>query len=251
MNIGKKNCDGIDEQTLKMNREIRVTQFTERSAQIFREQVLQAADEGSDKPIVVYIDSYGGYVDSLAAMLEVLDEVPNPIITVADGKAISCGAILLAHGDFRFCGQYARVMIHRVSSGSWGDVFQMKSATEEGLRINRKFMELLAKNCGKSYEQLEQQIRASDGQELWLNPEEALAFGIIDHIGMPKTVSITQHQIALTPPKARVDRAKIKLANKAILEKGKPAAAADKPAPKTPQPVKKIKKITKKKSDKK
>lgn len=247
MKTCKKNCDGVDEQTLKINREIRVTQFTERSAQIFREQVLQAADESSEKPIIIYIDSYGGYVDSLAAMLEVLDEVPNTIITVADGKAISCGAILLAHGDFRFCGRYARIMIHRVSSGSWGDVFQVKSAADEGLRINRKFMELLAQNCGKTYEQLEQQIRASDGQELWLTPEDALTFGIIDHVGMPRTVSVTQHQVGLTPVKPRVDREKIKSANKELLEKDKKPSQ---PLPKTESPVKKNK-VTPKKGNKK
>lgn len=198
-----QNCGSDEEQPQKTTREIYVTAFTEKSAQRFRQQVHEVVDEcGPDKPIIVYIDSYGGYADSLASMLETMDEVPNPFITVAIGKSMSCGAILLSHGDYRFCGRYARVMVHEVQSVVWGNARTMKNDLNETLRLNRKLMELLAKNCGmKSYEELKDRFKQKDADELWMGPEDALKFGIVDHVGMPKLIPVNAFQCAVLPEK--------------------------------------------------
>ena len=207
-----KACDEqeVRDSNKKTPEEIWVTQFTEKSALQFRQQVLEASEaEGPDKPITIYIDSYGGYVDSLASMLETLDEVPNPIITVAAGKSMSCGAILLSHGDYRFCGRYARVMVHEVSSVVWGNTRTIKNDANETIRLNRKFMELLARNCGmKGYEELKAHFKDKDADELWMGPEEALKFGIVDHIGMPKLIPLvkTSYQCAVVPAKPRISK---------------------------------------------
>lgn len=198
------NCgDDDDVQLHKNTKEIYVTSFTEKSAQQFREQVQEVVGEyGPDRPIVVYIDSYGGFVDSLASMLETMDEVPNPFITVAIGKSMSCGAILLSHGDYRFCGRYARVMVHEVQSGAWGNVRSMKNDVNEVLRLNCRMMELLAKNCGmKSYEELKERFKQKDADELWMSPEDALKFGIVDYVGMPKLIPVSTYQCGVLPEK--------------------------------------------------
>jgi ATP-dependent Clp protease protease subunit len=199
----QKNCEGETRDNSPLSKEITVNSFDEGSAREFRAQVLaQAAMGGPELPIVVYIDSYGGYADSLASMLETMDEVPNAFITVAIGKAVSCGAILLSHGDYRFCGRYARVMIHEVKSGSYGSVDDMKNEAKETERLNLVFMELLAKNCGlASFKELKEKLRAHDGNDIWMGPQEALDFGIADFVGMPKLAPIVQYQCGVMPPK--------------------------------------------------
>ena len=167
--------------------EIWVVDFNAEAARAFREQVLLKAKEDPTMPIVVRINSYGGYVDSLAKMIETMDEVPNKFITIASGCAMSCGAILLSHGDMRFCGPYSRVMIHNVSSGSWGDAYSLKADSEETHRLNKLFMGLLAENCDLTYSQLQNKIKESLGsKEIWLNAEDAKKFGIIDMVGIPR-----------------------------------------------------------------
>jgi ATP-dependent Clp protease, protease subunit len=186
--------------------EIWVNKFTEESAQEFREAVLEIAEKDPNIVIPIYIDSYGGYVDALAKMIETMDEVPNRFITVCMGKAMSCGAILLSHGDLRFCGKYSRVMIHNVSSVSWGDVYSMKAGSDEALRLNKVFMGLLAKNCGFTYEQLQTAMRAAtDSKEIWLSAEDALKFGIVDQLGVPDITPIVQWTCAVAPNKPRID----------------------------------------------
>jgi ATP-dependent Clp protease protease subunit len=187
------------------SREIVVNTFDEKHAQKFREQVLRLADHGPDIIIPVYIDSYGGYVDSLAKMLETMDSVPNRFITICQGKAMSCGAILLSHGDVRWCGKLSRVMIHNISSASWGDVTELKSRSDECERMNRVFMELLAQNCGKTYDELQEAIRSTtDSKNIWLSPEEAFSFGIIDKVGTPVIHPIVQFVLDAAPEKDRL-----------------------------------------------
>lgn len=204
VNMRQKNCDREQPDNHAFSKEIVVNHFNEDSAREFRMQVLHHAMLGGpDLPIIIYIDSYGGDADSLASMLETMDEVPNAFITVAIGKAVSCGAILLSHGDYRFCGRYARVMIHEVKSGAYGDIDDLKNDVKETERLNEVFMDLLAKNCHlPGFKELKEKMRAHDGGDMWMGPEAALAFGIVDFVGMPKLLPVIQYQCAVLPPKA-------------------------------------------------
>jgi ATP-dependent Clp endopeptidase proteolytic subunit ClpP len=187
--------------------EIWVTDFTGDAALEFRDSVLEASKGDPMRPIVVYIHSYGGAVDALASMIETMDEVPNPIITVCQGMAMSCGAVLLSHGDIRFIGKHSRVMIHEVSSGTSGDVHDMAADAQETKRLNRYFMNLLAKNCGiKGYDALRKMIKDQDGRDRYMNADESVKFGIVDAVGMPKVSRMKLYQVEVTPPKSKITK---------------------------------------------
>jgi len=193
--------------------EIWVNKFTEESAYLFREQVLSIATKDGNLPIIIYIDSFGGSVDSLAKMIDTLDQIENPIITVCFGKAMSCGAILLSHGHYRYCAPASRVLVHEVSAGTVGDVHDIGNDAEEIKRLNKFFLGLLAKNCGikGGYEGLRSQIKARDGRDIWMSPQEALRFGIVDEIGTPILLPYMAYElgtIIAAPRSERVSNAK-------------------------------------------
>lgn len=191
-----------DEVVLK-SKEIWVTKFDEEHAQKFRTAVMEIATIDPTRPVVIYIDSYGGYVDALAKMIETLDEIPNPVVTCCMGKAMSCGAFLLSHGDVRFLGRHSRIMIHEISSGTIGNVQDMKDDVKETVRLNEHFMSLLAKNCGfKNYEELRSVLKNQDGRDLYLVGDEALKFGIVDAIGTPKINSRMMFEVSKQPIRA-------------------------------------------------
>lgn len=201
------------------NDEIWVNKFDHEQAIKLREQIMSISKINPQKPIIVYIDSYGGAVDALASMIETFDSVPNPIITVAVGSAMSCGAILLSHGDVRFCGPNSRIMIHEVSSGTIGDVHDMKADTQEAQRLNTHFMGILAKNCGfKNYDELRKVIKEQDGRDRYLSADSAVEFGIVDVVGMPMVTSQVMYEINVLPTKPPVTRKKIKSIKKSDLK---------------------------------
>lgn len=181
--------------------------FNEENAQKFNDRVLKTAEKDPYEPIVVYINSYGGAVDCLASMVSVLDSVPNPVITIATGTAMSCGAMLLSHGDVRCVGPHARVMIHEVSAAAWGNVNDMKTDTHEVDRLNQYFMGLLARNCGKSLKQLKSQF-TNERREIYLTPEACVKFGIADHVGIPAVEKHASFELLFKKPlnEARLKR---------------------------------------------
>jgi ATP-dependent Clp protease protease subunit len=187
--------------------EIWVTDFEGDAAITFREQMLDASKEDPLKPIVVYIHSYGGAVDVLASMIETMDEIPNPIITVAHGMAMSCGAVLLSHGDMRFVGTHSRVMVHEVSGGvGHDDVHNMLSDATEVKRLNKWFMGLLAKNCNikGGYEAVRKLIKQQDGRNNWMGAEEAVAWGIADSVGLPSVKRGHSYHLSIVPKKTKL-----------------------------------------------
>jgi len=190
--------------------EIWVNKFTEDSAYEFRENVLKIATKDANAPIIIYIDSYGGQVDALAKMVDTMQQFGNPFITVCLGKAMSCGAILLSCGDYRYCAPNSRVMVHEVSSGTSGDVHDNVNNAKESLRLNIHFLGLLADNCGLKggFKALRKMIKDHDGRELWLDATQALKFGIIDEVGLPQVKASITYQLVTTNPMSRKDRLK-------------------------------------------
>jgi ATP-dependent Clp protease, protease subunit len=180
---------------MKSDNIVWVNSFTEDAAKKFAESVQKAAGSSTKRPIVVYIDSYGGYVDSLASMIGIMDQTPNPFVTVCIGKAMSCGAVLLSHGDKRFVAPHSRVMIHEIQAGMGGNINDIKVSVAETERLNKHFvMGLLAKNCGKTPKQLTALFAKE--RDVYMSPEDAVRFKIADAIGIPTVKTTTTYVVS-------------------------------------------------------
>lgn len=191
-----------------INESIVVNKFNEESARKFRSEVLKRTNIDSTMPIIVYIDSYGGYVDALNSMLATMRQVPNQFVTVCLGKAMSCGAVLLSAGDFRFIDEGSRAMIHQSSSGAVGPTESLQNNVNESKRLNKQMMDFILGRCGKTLNQFKEAIRNSlhqddsdDGRDLYLDPQEALDFGLVDFIGMPLVKPVVMYSIETAPGK--------------------------------------------------
>jgi ATP-dependent Clp protease protease subunit len=183
------------------NHEIVVNKFTEQSAREFRNQVIKRAMQDPSAPIIVYIDSYGGFVDSLNMMLETIFQVPNKIITVCIGKAMSCGAVLLAAGDYRFCGKFSRIMIHQSTSGAYGPTEELQKNVDENKRLNEQFIDFLAERCGVTVDYLKDLWKEHEARDLYLTAEDGVNLGIVDFVGTPHVKPVVNYEIEVAPEK--------------------------------------------------
>lgn len=143
-------------------------------------------DENND--IFLYINSRGGIVTSLLAMLDGMNLVPNDFVTVCIGQCASCGAVLLSAGKKgkRYITENSRVLIHQVSGGMWGKNSEIQADAKEIDRLNKLLIGILAKNCGKTVEELEQ---LTLGGDLVLDAKQAVEFGIVDAILTQEVIS--------------------------------------------------------------
>ena len=170
---------------------IRVNKFDEKSAKDFQDQVALAHNTGQ-KVIPVVIDSYGGQVYSLMAMISAIKSSELPIATIVEGKAMSCGAILFSFGEegLRFIDPDATVMIHDVSSMDFGKVEELKAGAAEADRLNEKIYTMMARNCGKKDDYFMKIVDKTKHADWFLDADEAKKHGLANQIRVPK-VSIT------------------------------------------------------------
>ncbi len=90
------------------------------------------------------------------------------------------GAVILSCGEKgkRFVLPHSRVMIHQVSSGMSGTFSDMKIEFEQTERCKKDIYNILAKNIGKSYEEIESLCDRNN----WFIGQEAVDLGIADKV---------------------------------------------------------------------
>lgn len=164
-----------------------VNKFTEESAKQFAED-FQVAEQSSQPIVPIIIDSFGGQVYALLSMIDTIKKSTKPVATIATGKAMSCGSILLSCGDndLRFMAPHATVMIHDVSTMSWGKIEEVKADTKEGARLNEMVFKMMAKNCGQHETYFLDLIHEKSHADWYLDPEECLKHKLVNHIRIPE-----------------------------------------------------------------
>ena len=166
---------------------VRVNKFTEDSAKKFHQEMAMAHSSGQ-KVIPIIIDSYGGQVYSLMSMISAINSAELPVATIVEGKAMSCGAVLLTFGEqgMRFADPDATVMIHDVSSGGWGKIEELKADVAEAERLDEKIFTMMARNCGKKDDYFKKKVFNKKHADWFMDAPEAKRHGLVNHLRMPK-----------------------------------------------------------------
>ena len=134
------------------------------------------------KPIHLVISTYGGSVDEMFSLYDTIKFLPCPVHTIALGKVMSAGVLLLASGvkGKRMIGGSARIMIHPVSGGVLGNVFEAMNEMKEFERLQDLMVSALIKETKMKKEEIDKLMKA--GHDFFLTPERAIQVGIVDKI---------------------------------------------------------------------
>ena len=105
-----------------------------------------------------------------------------PVYRYCIGMAASMGAVILSGGEKgrRFILPHSRVMIHEplLTGGVGGSATSIKRKADTILETRRVLNGLLAKNTGKSIEEIDEATLYDN----YMNAEESVAFGLCDRI---------------------------------------------------------------------
>ncbi|MHB1575048.1 MAG: ATP-dependent Clp endopeptidase proteolytic subunit ClpP [Candidatus Dormibacteria bacterium] len=156
------------------------TAIDDQIANLVMAQLLYLESEDPERDISLYINSPGGSVSAGLAIYDTMQYVKPRVSTFCMGLAASFGCILLAGGENgqRFSLPNTRIMMHQPSGGFQGQASDIQIQAQEILRLRRTIDQILAQHTGKPVEQI---TRDSD-RDFYMSPEEALEYGLIDHI---------------------------------------------------------------------
>jgi ATP-dependent Clp protease protease subunit len=144
-------------------------------------QLLYLANQ-NHKPIHLVVSTYGGSVDEMFSLYDTIKFLPCPVHTIALGKVMSAGVLLLASGvkGKRVIGSSARIMMHPISGGFYGNVFESMNETNEHQRLHSLMTCALEKETKMSREKIESIMKS--GHDYYLTAEDAIKLGIVDKI---------------------------------------------------------------------
>ena len=165
---------------------ITVNKFNEEAVSKFRGQMSAAVNSGQ-KVVPIVIDSYGGQVYSLMAMVSMIKACPIPVATIIQGKAMSCGIALATFGTegMRYMDPDATAMIHEVSSGAIGKNEEIQASAEETNRLNEKILTMMSRNCGHADDYFSKIIHEKGHADWFLDAKEVLKHNIVSHLRIP------------------------------------------------------------------
>ena len=149
-------------------------------ANVIVAQLLFLEREEPDKDVNLYINCPGGIIASGLAIYDTMQLIRPDISTICIGMAASMGTLLLTAGTKgkRYALPNSTIHMHQALGGAQGQATDIEIAAREIMRQQEIIRNILAKHTGQSNDK----ISHDTDRDFYLNPEQAVEYGIVDEI---------------------------------------------------------------------
>lgn len=156
------------------------SEVNDESANRLVAQLLMLSTEDPESDICLFINSPGGSVMAGLAIYDVMQLIPNDVVTVAVGFAASMGQVLLCAGTDgkRFALPHAQVVMHEGSAGLGGSASDVEIQAANLMNALDRLRRIIAKHTQNDLED----VIGDVGRDRWFDAAQAQAYGFIDHV---------------------------------------------------------------------
>lgn len=130
------------------------------------------------KPVYLWIQSYGGFVDPCLPVLDTIRNSKIPIYTVVNGYAASCGSLLSVVGQKRYMTKSSSILIHQLSGGIQGTMEEIKDGFENTEGTMEKLYKIYENHTKLDRTELEECMK----HDIWWDVDKCISFGLIDGV---------------------------------------------------------------------
>lgn len=142
------------------------------------EEIPDDPDPEEDDPVIVDINSFGGEVEPAAQIYTMLRNSKNKVEVHIESSAYSAATIIAMAGDDVQISPSAQMMIHKVSSGAFGNSEDLQKGLNMLNSTDKTIANVYATKTGKKPEDFLELM----GKETWLSPQDAVDLGLADEI---------------------------------------------------------------------
>lgn len=160
-------------------------EITDATASLVVGQLLFLEAQDPDKDIRLYINSPGGSVSAGLSIYDTMKYIKCDVSTICFGMAASMGAFILAAGTKgkRTALPNSEIMIHQPSGGAQGQATDILIHTNHIIKVKAKLNSLLSEMTGQPLDVIERDTERDN----FMDPEQAVAYGIIDSVLRKRT----------------------------------------------------------------
>jgi ATP-dependent Clp protease protease subunit len=155
-------------------------EVTDESAHRVIAELLALSADDPESDICLFINSPGGSVLAGLAVYDVMQLVPNDVVTVASGLAASMGQMLLCAGAAgkRFALPNAQVLMHEGSAGIGGAAADVAIQAANLVATVDRMRAIIARHTGRALDDVARDV----GRDRWFTAEEARDYGFVDAV---------------------------------------------------------------------
>ncbi len=156
------------------------TPIDDQIANLIVAQLLFLEHDDPERDISLYINSPGGSITAGLAIYDTMRAIRPDVSTVCVGMAGSMATPILAGGakGKRYSLPHSTVHMHPAGGGARGYAPDVEIMARELLREQQLIRELLVKDTGQPLERIARDF----DRDLFMTPEQAKEYGIIDEI---------------------------------------------------------------------
>jgi len=156
------------------------TPITDPVANTIIAQLLYLEREDPDKDISMYIQSPGGIISAGLAIYDTMQLIKPDVSTICVGMTASMATVLLCAGakGKRCALPNSTIHLHQAFGGAQGQAADIEIAAREIMRMQELIRNILAKHTGQPLEK----ITHDTDRDFYLNPTQAVEYGIVDEI---------------------------------------------------------------------
>ena len=156
------------------------TPITDPVANTIIAQLLYLEREDPDKDISLYIQSPGGIIASGLAIYDTIQLIRPDVSTICVGMTASMATVLLCAGTKgkRYALPNSTIHLHQAFGGAQGQAADVEIAAREIMRLQELIRGIIAKHTGQALEK----ITHDTDRDFYLNPQQAVEYGIVDEI---------------------------------------------------------------------
>ena len=139
-----------------------------------------------ERVLTLLINSPGGSVADGLAIYDTMNMLDCEVRTICVGLAASMGAFLLSSGSrgMRLALPHSEILIHQPLGGAQGQASDIIIAARHIEQTRKTLNGILAMNTGKTV----QQIAKDTDRDNTMTAEEAVRYGLVDHVLVPDRI---------------------------------------------------------------
>lgn len=128
--------------------------------------------------IYLHINSYGGCVFSCLSIIDTINNLKVPVVSIVEGAAASAATMISIVCDQRLIHQNAYMLIHQLSSSYWGKMDQIEEEITNLKELMEKIKQIYNKHSNINNQQIDDILK----HDYWWNAQTCIQHGLVDQI---------------------------------------------------------------------
>jgi ATP-dependent Clp protease protease subunit len=134
----------------------------------------------SMEPIQLYIQSFGGSVQDMWSLIDIIESSTTPIITICSGYCMSAAALIFIAGHYRYMYKHSTIMFHQMSVGNYGKISDFKLDQSHFDSMHKDMIKYIKKHTNLKKRFFDKFDKKKE--DIYLTAKQCKKYGICDAI---------------------------------------------------------------------